>query len=258
MTDRQKRRAEARRQAKKENREAARVAHAATTTPAAAVEPEITSEPTAPISEAQLAANRANAQLSTGPTSTAGLEISSRNNFRHGLNQSEGDLILLDSESKEEYAQRSAGFQREWRPSTQTEQDLVDRLATSQWLRRRALKLQTQFLAPDGLILDPKQFALYNRYATQHERAFNKALSDLMRLRSLQLRVQNGFESNRRKDELHTYKIQAAKDREFKLNLVIQEKELRVELAGRKLAAKPPAPSAANLPANLNVEAPIS
>ena len=99
------------------------------------------------------------------------------------------------------------------------------------------MRLQAQFLAPDGNILDPKQFALYNRYATQHDRAFNKALSDLMRLRSLQLREQNGFESNRRKNELHTYKIQTAKARELKANLVIQEKELRLKLTESKLTA---------------------
>ena len=54
MTDRQKRRAEARKLAKKQNKE---------------------------ISPAQQAANESNAQLSTGPTSIEGLAISSRNNF---------------------------------------------------------------------------------------------------------------------------------------------------------------------------------
>ena len=37
------------------------------------------------ISEAKLAANRANAQLSTGPVSSAGKAISSQNRTRHGL-----------------------------------------------------------------------------------------------------------------------------------------------------------------------------
>jgi hypothetical protein len=247
MTERQKRRAEARRQAKKETREAARAAKS-TVIPAAEPTPETRPQ----VSEAQLAANRANAQLSTGPTSQAGIEISSRNNFRHGLNQSEGDLILLESESKQEYLDSLKGFQKEWRPATQTEESLVNRLATSQWLRRRATRLQTQFLAPDGHILDLKQFALYNRYAIQHERAFNKALSDLIRLRSLQLREQNGFESNRRKDELHAYKIQAAKDREKRTQLVIQDKELRLQIMERKLNPQATASSTAigqnNLP----------
>ena len=111
MTERQKRRAEARTQAKKENPEAARAAISTPISiPTPTAKPEIMPTPSNQISEAQLAANRANAQLSTGPTSAEGLEISSRNNFRHGLTQPEGELILLDSESKDEFEKRRAGF----------------------------------------------------------------------------------------------------------------------------------------------------
>jgi len=253
MTERQKRRAEARKQAKKENREAAKAALSARTTPTPTAEPAPETKPQ--ISEAQLAANRANAQFSTGPSSQEGLEISSRNNFRHGLTQSEGELILLESESKEDYTRRLNGFQKEWNPSTQTEQDLVDRLATSHWLRRRALKLQTQFLAPDGRILDEKKFALYNRYATQHERAYNKALSDLMRIRSLQLRERNGFESQKRKDELHAFKMKAAKARELKNKLAVHEAVLRVTTAQINLHKAGPAD---NFPTDAEVDAFLS
>jgi len=208
MTDRQKRRLEARRLAKKANKE---------------------------ISQAQLAANQANSQLSTGPSSPEGKAISSQNNFRHGLTQTEGDLTFLEGESKETYAKNLAGFQKEWNPTTETEHDLVQRLATRQWLRRRAFRLQQQFIAPDGTITDQKQFALYNRYETQHERAYNKALSDLMRLKSLRLREQNGFESQKRKDEIHTYKIKALKDREYRNQLANLEREARLTLAQAKL-----------------------
>ncbi|HZQ53175.1 MAG TPA: hypothetical protein VFB14_13315, partial [Bryobacteraceae bacterium] len=38
-----------------------------------------------PISEAKLAANRANAEKSTGPKSEEGKSRSSRNSFKHGL-----------------------------------------------------------------------------------------------------------------------------------------------------------------------------
>ena len=38
-------------------------------------------------SPAQLAANRANAQLSTGPTSAAGKQIVSQNAVKHGLHR---------------------------------------------------------------------------------------------------------------------------------------------------------------------------
>jgi len=208
MTDRQKRRLEARKLAKKENKQ---------------------------ISEAQLAANQANSKLSTGPSSPDGIAISSRNNFRHGLTQTEGELTFLEGESKEAYAKNLADFQKEWKPDTATEHDLVETLATRQWLRRRAFKLQQQFLAPDGVILDQKQFALYNRYETQHQRAYNKALADLMRLKSLRLREQNGFESQKRKDEIHAFKIKALQDREYRNKLLILEREARLTLAQARL-----------------------
>ncbi len=208
MTDRQKRRREARKLAKKDKKE---------------------------ISPAQLAANQANAQLSSGPSTPEGKAISSQNNFRHGLTQTEGDLILLEGESQEAYAKSLADFQKEWQPATATEHDLVERLANRRWLRRRALKLQNQFLAPDGTITNEKQYALYHRYEAQHERAYNKALSDLIRLRSLHLREQNGFESQKRKDEIHTFKIKALKDREYRNQLQILEREARLTLAQAKL-----------------------
>jgi hypothetical protein len=97
------------------------------------------------------------------------------------------------------------------------------------------MKLQNQFLAPDGTITNEKQYALYRRYETQHERAYNKALSDLMRLRALHLREQNGFESQKRKDEIHTFKIKALKDREYRNQLLILEREARLTLAQSRL-----------------------
>jgi hypothetical protein len=208
MTDRQKRRAEARKLAKKENKQT---------------------------SSAQLAANQANAQLSTGPASTEGKAISAQNNFRHGLTQIEGDLVLLEGESKEQYSRSLADFQKEWKPATATECDLVERLVNSQWLRRRAMKLQNQFLAPDGQIADEKHFALYRRYEIQHERAYNKALADLMRLRALRLREQNGFESQKRKDEIHVFKIKALQDREYRNQLAVLESEARLTMAQARL-----------------------
>ncbi len=132
-----------------------------------------------------------------------------------------------------------AGFQKEWKPVTETEHDLVESLATRQFLRRRAARLQNQFLAPDGTITNEKQFALYHRYETQHQRAYNKALADLMRLKSLRLREQNGFESQKRKDEIHAYKIKALKDREYRNKLQILEREARLTLAQSKLPATP-------------------
>jgi hypothetical protein len=194
------------------------------------------------ISDAQLAANRANSLHSTGPTSSLGKSISARNNLRHGLTQSDGELVLLETESKEEYLDSLAAFQQEWRPETATENDLVNRLACHQWLRRRALKLQTHYLSPtDGQILDASNFALYHRYEVVHERAYNKALSDLIRLHGLRLREKNGFESQQRKDELQQYRIRALKHRESLHQFALRTAESRFALMQNKLEQSKPA-----------------
>jgi hypothetical protein len=64
--------------------------------------------------------HRANAQLLTGPASEAGKAISSRNNFRHGLTQSEGDLVVLNFESKDEYNLALEALLQESLPATPT------------------------------------------------------------------------------------------------------------------------------------------
>jgi hypothetical protein len=77
--------------------------------------------------------------------------------------------------------------------------------------------------------------AVYRRYEVTHERAYNKALSDLIRLRSLRLREQNGFESQRRKNEEHIYKINALKKREMIQELNLRTAEARALFAEERL-----------------------
>jgi len=193
-----------------------------------------------PVSEAQIAANQANAQKSTGPVSDTGKAASSRNNFRHGLTYTEGDLALLPDENKNEYLQALEDFQKEWKPVTATEHDLVGRLAARQWLRRRAARIQLSYADDQGRVFNHQQYELYRRYEATHDRAFNKALADLMRLRSLQLREKNGFESQRRKEAEHEFKIRALQHREKLYELAIRASEAKAKLAEDKL--KPPKP----------------
>jgi hypothetical protein len=182
-----------------------------------------------PISEAQLAANQANAKLSTGAVTPEGKAASSRNNFRHGLTYTEGDLALLPDENKNEYLQALEDFQKEWKPATATEHDLVGRLAARQWLRRRAARIQLSYADDHGRVFNHQQYELYRRYEATHDRAFNKALADLMRLRSLQIREKNGFESQRRKEAEHDFKIRALQHREKLFELAIRTAEAKLQ-----------------------------
>src|ERR1700730_10491459 len=67
-----------------------------------------------PASPAQIAANRQNAQLSTGPRTTEGKERSRRNALKHGLT---GEGVALPDEDAIEVASRFQELQEEFQPS---------------------------------------------------------------------------------------------------------------------------------------------
>ena len=82
------------------------------------------------ISEAQLAANRANAQHSTGPTTPAGQARSSMNALKHGLT---GKTVVLPSESLEDYTHHLETYINKFRPANDDEMRLVRNINDSIW-----------------------------------------------------------------------------------------------------------------------------
>ena len=87
--------------------------------PAAAV-------PTSAPSAARIAANRANALKSTGPTTAAGKARSRANAYRHGM---AGDGVVLSPADEVEVAQLTAALASELRPRGPLDQILVRRAA---------------------------------------------------------------------------------------------------------------------------------
>jgi len=167
----------------------------------------------------QTAANRANAQHSTGPKTNEGIARSSMNNFRHGL---AGAFTIPTWESQKEFDELSNALRAEHAPSTPTEALLVERMAQHFWLTQRAIRLQNtcledRFPTSD----DDRGLPLYLRYQLTHERAFHKSLNALLKLRAEKRRSEIGFESQKhkqadqtrreaaetRKQELHRYNI---------------------------------------------------
>jgi len=92
-----------------------------------------------PISPAQLAANRANAQLSTGPRSEAGKATSSRNAVKSALT---GRTVLLPTDDRDEYAAFLAEFQNDLQPVGQLECELVQIIVDCHWRLRRIQELE--------------------------------------------------------------------------------------------------------------------
>ena len=86
------------------------------------------------ISPAQLAANRANSQLSTGPRTAEGKAKSSLNAVRTGLT---GRAILLSAAEGDAYELHVARFACDLNPIGDREAELVQSLADTQWRLNR-------------------------------------------------------------------------------------------------------------------------
>jgi hypothetical protein len=87
------------------------------------------------ITEAQLAANRANAQKSTGPATPEGKARSSRNSFKHGLYSKQ---LVVGAEEAAELDALKAKLRAEHQPINETEEILVNELAEQFWRLRRS------------------------------------------------------------------------------------------------------------------------
>jgi hypothetical protein len=85
-------------------------------------------------SQAQVAANQANAQRSTGPTSDAGKAKSSLNAVKSGLT---GVTVLLPSDDVAAYEAHIARITAKYSPVGADEQALVQSIADADWRLRR-------------------------------------------------------------------------------------------------------------------------
>jgi hypothetical protein len=95
-------------------------------------------------SEAQIAANRANAALSTGPTTEAGKAKSSHNAVKTGLT---GRTILLPTDDREIYLRHVARFFTKYQPVTDDEKALTQSVADTEWRLVRIPSLESGIYA---------------------------------------------------------------------------------------------------------------
>jgi hypothetical protein len=89
---------------------------------------------------AQISANRANAQKSTGAITQAGKNKISQNAITHGLFSKQ--LVLAD-ENPLEYQLLLDQLQQELSPVGILEQSLVERVAQTLWKQKRLVKAET-------------------------------------------------------------------------------------------------------------------
>lgn len=95
-----------------------------------------------PLSQRKLAANRRNAQQSTGPRTEEGKGTSSMNAVTHGL-LAQGVITRGDyREDPIEYLERLEALKKEWRVKGPIEEEDLEHIALLRWRRRRAVRFE--------------------------------------------------------------------------------------------------------------------
>jgi hypothetical protein len=98
------------------------------------------------MTEAQLTANRENAQLSTGPRTTEGRKRSSLNAFRHGLT---GQIVIHTPEDEQAFKKHCDGIREALAPVGVLEIDLAQAIAEDRWRLNRARAIENSIFAHD-------------------------------------------------------------------------------------------------------------
>ena len=87
-------------------------------------------QPTLSQTSSQTEANRANAQLSTGPKTDTGKARARLNATRHGLT---GQVMILSTEELAAYKRHCEIFRKQHKPAGEYEEILVQILADTTW-----------------------------------------------------------------------------------------------------------------------------
>ena len=93
---------------------------------------------------AQIAANQANAKLSTGPTTTDGKNTTKLNGLKTGLT---GRTVVLPSDDLAAYQTHVESFYRKFEPATDEEHMLVQSIADTEWRLARIPSLEAGIYA---------------------------------------------------------------------------------------------------------------
>ena len=141
---------------------------------------------------AQLTANRANAQHSTGPATEAGKQSASRNALKHGLYAKNP---VIPGESAAEFTDLRDQILAEYRPRLAEDILTCEQLIDAIWRSRRIERLETAWFTrnPDPDFCDPKVFRVWAEFGRQHARCQRLIQSCLKRLSHLDPRPLASF-----------------------------------------------------------------
>src|SRR5260370_29181023 len=144
---------------------------------------------------AQINANRANAQKSTGPRSVEGKSASRFNALKHGIDAAS---IVIPGEDPADYDSLAAQYQHEYRPQSASESFHVDTMLRADWMKRRLETVEadlyrTVIAEPPGTPLAAvllaespaaKLLLRIQRQIAAFERTWHRANTELRRARA--------------------------------------------------------------------------
>jgi hypothetical protein len=144
---------------------------------------------------AQITANRANAQKSTGPRSAEGKSASRFNALKHGIDAAS---VVIPGEDPAEYQALADDYRRDFRPLSPSEIFHVDTMLRADWLKRRLQLVEADLyrtllaetpgasLAAALLSDSPaaKLLARTQRQIAAFERTWHRANTELRRARA--------------------------------------------------------------------------
>src|SRR5579883_2655363 len=143
----------------------------------------------------QIAANRSNAQKSTGPRTDAGKQITRLNALKSGLH---AESHIVRGEDPEALAQLTAEYYAEFHPVTPRQRDLVDTLVHNQWLIRRLRLTEADLYAHHFADRDHNFDPKYNFHKLRQQHALADGFETLeKRLARLQSRINSLERSSR-------------------------------------------------------------
>jgi hypothetical protein len=131
----------------------------------------------------QLAANRRNAKLSTGPRTSEGKANIRFNSLRHGLRAAS---IVLPSENQQDFDNLIGEIEDEFHPQTPSEHFLVQEMAIAQWKILRVDRAQNAIFLQDPIGLDhlPALDRL-GQHEARLQRSWFRAYKELDRIKRL-------------------------------------------------------------------------
>ncbi len=136
------------------------------------------------MSPEKLAANQANAQLSTGPRTPEGKARASQNALKHGLSARE---LVIPAEDKSAFEELHADYLAELKPRGVLETEFFNAIVHAAWNLRRVRALEAELF--DGSVdplLDEQIEAKLDRLSRYHRRFESTLHRSVRELRKLQ------------------------------------------------------------------------